>query len=59
MNGLFVVTNDQETANRMLKDGCKLYCIDQAKNWVFSNNPKLQFSEDVKKKVVFTNIISM
>lgn len=59
MMNLFISTNDKSVADRMIKDGAHLYCIDQAHNYVFANDPKLVFSEEMKKKIVFTNRLSV
>lgn len=56
---LFIGTNDKNVADQLLSQGNQLYAIDSNGTWLFANNPKLQFSEDVKGKIIYTDIMNM
>lgn len=56
---LFVGTKDKEVANQLISQGNQLYAVDSSGVWLFANNPKLQFSEETKGKIIYTDIMNI
>lgn len=54
----FVKTSDKDTADKLIKAGFTLVNKDTSV-WTFLNNGPMLFSDDEKKKIIYTNALSV
>ena len=58
MKQLFIRTKDEETKNILLKNGFELL-NKEGSYYIFINNGKIDFSEEVQKEIFYTDKLNV